>query len=90
MKPSYRSRELRSCRNGADCTNKYSSYQHFETDAHEGNCQKRERLRRHQGVAKRCRLSWLTNSVLFYEPKCEGGMVAGSQPMSSAVQMEPK
>ncbi len=25
-----------------------------------------------QGVAKRCRLSWLTNSALVYEPKCEG------------------
>jgi hypothetical protein len=27
-----------------------------------------------QGVTKRCRLSWLTNSALVYEPKCwEGG-----------------
>ncbi len=25
-----------------------------------------------QGVAKRCRLSWLTNSALVYEPKCGG------------------
>ena len=25
-----------------------------------------------QGVTKRCRLSWLTNSALVYEPKCEG------------------
>ncbi len=23
-----------------------------------------------QGVSKRCRLSWLTNSALVYEPKC--------------------
>ncbi len=42
-----------------------------------------------QGVTKRCRLSLLTNSALAYEPKCEGG-VAGSQPMSTAVHMEPK
>jgi hypothetical protein len=39
-----------------------------------------------QEVTKRCRLSWLTNSVLVYEPKCGGGVgVAGSQPMSTAV-----
>jgi hypothetical protein len=43
-----------------------------------------------QGVTKRCRLSWLTNSALVYEPKCgaEGG--GGSQPMRTAVHMEPK
>jgi hypothetical protein len=36
-----------------------------------------------QGVTKRCRLSWLTNSALVYEPKCGGrGVVAGSQAMS--------
>ncbi len=39
-----------------------------------------------------CRLSWLTKSVLVYEPKCggdggEGG--AGSQPMSTAVHRSP-
>jgi hypothetical protein len=39
-----------------------------------------------QGVIKRCCLSWLTNSALVYEPKCEGrGGVAGSQSMSTAV-----
>ncbi len=39
-----------------------------------------------QGVMKRFRLSWLTNSALIYEPKCwGGGGVAGSQPMSTAV-----
>jgi hypothetical protein len=39
----------------------------------------------HHGVTKRCRLSWLTNSALVYEPKCRGvGGVAGSQPMSTA------
>jgi hypothetical protein len=44
-----------------------------------------------QGVTKGCRLSWLTNSALVYEPKCRGGGgVAGSQPMSTAVHMEPK
>jgi hypothetical protein len=26
-----------------------------------------------QGVTKRCRLSWLTNSALVHEPKCGGG-----------------
>jgi hypothetical protein len=34
-----------------------------------------------QGVTKRCRLSWLTNSALVYEPKCVrkgGGGVEGS------------
>jgi hypothetical protein len=25
-----------------------------------------------QGVTKRCRLSWLTNSAFVYQPKCEG------------------
>jgi hypothetical protein len=25
------------------------------------------------GVTKRCRLSWLTNGALLYEPKCGGG-----------------
>jgi hypothetical protein len=36
-------------------------------------------------VTKRCRLSWLNNSALVYEPKCGGrGVVAGSQPMSTA------
>ncbi len=25
-----------------------------------------------QGVKKRCRLSWMTNSALVYEPKCGG------------------
>ena len=27
----------------------------------------------HQGVKQRCRLSWLTNSALVYEPKWGGG-----------------
>jgi hypothetical protein len=34
-----------------------------------------------QGVTKRCRLSWLTNSA-----QMRGGGVAVSQPMSTAVQ----
>ncbi len=42
-----------------------------------------------QGVTKICRLSWLTNSDLVYEPKC-GGRGVGSQPMSTTVHMEPK
>ena len=37
-----------------------------------------------QGVTKRCRPSWLTNSARVYEPKCGGGGVARSQPMSRA------
>ncbi len=42
-------------------------------------------LPRTQGVAKRCRLSWLTNS-----PNAGGGgIVAGSQPMSTAVHRSP-
>jgi hypothetical protein len=45
-----------------------------------------------QGVTKRCRLSWLTNSALVYELKCVGGrgVVAGTQPMSTAVHMKLK
>ncbi len=43
-----------------------------------------------QGVTQRCRLSWLTNSALVYEPKCGGkGGVAGSQPMSTDVHIDP-
>ncbi len=42
-----------------------------------------------QRVTKRCRLSLLTNSALVYEPKC-GGIGRGSQPMSTAVHIEPK
>ncbi len=41
-----------------------------------------------QGVTERCRLSWLPNSALVYEPKCGGKGVAGSRPMSTAVHME--
>ncbi len=43
-----------------------------------------------QVVTKRCRLSWLTNSALVYEPKCERrGSCSGSQPMSTAVHRSP-
>jgi hypothetical protein len=43
------------------------------------------------GATKRCRLSWMTNRAYAFEPKCrggggEGGGVAESQPMSTAVQ----
>jgi hypothetical protein len=46
-----------------------------------------------QGVIKRCRLSWLTNSALVYEPKC-GGAGGGSCGVSAneyctAVHIEP-
>ncbi len=41
-----------------------------------------------QGVTKRCRLSWLTNSALVYtSPKAGGWLVAGSQPMSKAAHI---
>ncbi len=45
----------------------------------------REKYR--QDVTKRCRLSWLTNGPLVYEPKCVGGGGggAGPQPMCTAV-----
>jgi hypothetical protein len=39
-----------------------------------------------QGVTKRCRPSWLTNSAQMRG----GGRGAGSQLMSTAVHMEPK
>ncbi len=42
-----------------------------------------------QGVTKRCRLTWLTNSALVQEPKCGGGGVTGSQPMSTTVHRSP-
>jgi hypothetical protein len=43
-----------------------------------------------RGVTKRCRLSWLTNSALVYEPQC-GGIrgVAGSRPRSTVVHRSP-
>jgi hypothetical protein len=50
-----------------------------------------DRRARAEGVTKRCRLSWLTNSALVYESICGGrGGVAGSQPMSTSVHMVPK
>jgi hypothetical protein len=48
-----------------------------------------ERFFSDQGVTKRCRLSWLTNSAIVYEPKCGGGGCGGSQPMSTAVHRSP-
>ncbi len=44
-----------------------------------------------QGATQRCRLSWLTNTALAYEPKCGGGgeLPGLSQKMSTAVHMEP-
>ncbi len=57
-------------------------------------CNRRVGVQSIQGVTKRSRLSWLTNSALVYEPKCGGGgeaVVAGSQPMrmSTAVHWSP-
>jgi hypothetical protein len=43
-----------------------------------------------KGVTKKCRLSWLTNSALVRVYDVGDGGVAGSQPMSTAVHMEPK
>jgi hypothetical protein len=45
-----------------------------------------------QGVTKRCRLSWLTYCALVCQPKWGGGEggCAGSQPMNTAVHVEPK
>jgi hypothetical protein len=45
-----------------------------------------------QGVTKKGRLSWLTNSALVYEPKCGGGGgcgVSGVRPMGTAVHRSP-
>jgi len=43
-----------------------------------------------QEDTKRCRLSWLTNSALVYEPKYGGrGGISGSQPKSTAVHRSP-
>ncbi len=39
-----------------------------------------------QGVTKRCRLSWLTNSALVYEPKC-GGKGGGLRVLSQWWQL---
>ncbi len=41
------------------------------------------RLKEAETVTKKCCLSWLTNRALVYEPKCGGGRVAGSQPLSA-------
>jgi hypothetical protein len=37
----------------------------------------------HQGVTKRCRLSWLTNSDLVYETKCGGSCGVSANEYSS-------
>ncbi len=39
-----------------------------------------------QGVTKRCRLSWLANSAIVYEPKC-GGKGGGLRGLSQWVQL---
>jgi hypothetical protein len=45
-----------------------------------------------QGVTTRCRLSWLTNSALVYEPKCggRGGGIAGVSANEYSCPQEPK
>ncbi len=47
------------------------------------------RFRSVQGVTKRCRLSWLTNSALVYAPKRGGGSCGVSTNEHSCTQ-EPK
>jgi hypothetical protein len=42
-----------------------------------------------QGVIKKCRLSWLTNSAPSYMSPNAGWGVEGSQPMSTAVHRSP-
>jgi hypothetical protein len=45
---------------------------------------------KNQRGTKICRLSWLTNSALVFEPKCGvRGTIAGSQPLSTAVHWRP-
>jgi hypothetical protein len=46
-------------------------------------------LARKLGVIKKCRLSWLTNSDLVYEPKCGGGRKGVAESQYSCAQ-EPK
>jgi hypothetical protein len=41
----------------------------------------------YQGVTKRCRLSWLTNSALVYEPKCWGRGWWGLMGLSQWLQL---
>ena len=55
-----------------------------------GQCQP-PALASNQGVTKRCRLSWLTNSALVYEPNCgkRGGCGVAADEYT-AVHMEPK
>jgi hypothetical protein len=45
-----------------------------------------------QGVTKTCRLSWLTNSALVYEPKCrgKGGGSCGVSANEYSCTKEPK
>jgi hypothetical protein len=57
---------------------------------HVGVSHRTARKQSSQGVTKRCRLTWLTNSALVYEPNYRGwGVVVGSQPMSTALHRSP-
>ncbi len=44
----------------------------------------------HLGITKRCRLSWLTNGALVYEPNAGGGVGCGVSANETAVYSEPK
>ncbi len=54
------------------------------------NCGMTLWLHGRQGVTKRCRLSWLTNSALVYEPKWGCGVNCGASAISTAVHRSPK
>ncbi len=43
-----------------------------------------------QGVTKRCRLSWLVNSVLLNEPKCGGVGSCGVSAKEYSCTQEPE
>ncbi len=43
-----------------------------------------------QGITKRCRLSWLTNSALVYEPKCGERGSCGVSANEYSCTQEPK
>jgi hypothetical protein len=60
--PSRDSKDVNNSKNSSSSRDASSS-----TD-HENSWKERQQ----QGVTKRCRLSWLTNSALVYEPKCGG------------------
>ncbi len=63
------------CGNNTDCLQRIS-HRNLRSDFFESiarNCWAMCR-----GITKRCRLSWMTNSALVYEPKCGGGVGYGA------------